>query len=309
MKILFTFPGQGPQFPEMLHRLPATALSQSYLTRANAALGQDVLTLDSAEALRATREVQLCLLISGVVWAEHLRAAGVQPDFVSGLSIGAFPAAVICGALEFETAVKLVALRGELMQQAYPQGFGLSAIVGLRQLELELLLDQVNSPMMPVFLANINAENQLVIAGSDEAMYQVCVLAAENGAQKTRKLAVSVPSHCVLLDKPAAKLADAFNSVTLKRPTCGYLSGSSARVYWQPEKIADDLAFNMARRVNWFDAMVAAYQREVRLAVEMPPGSILTGLTQRVMTEGLALSLSQTAISELSTLAQRLERR
>ncbi len=309
MKILFSFPGQGPQFPGMLHQLPATSLTTSLIEQASAAIGQDVLTLDSAEALRATREVQLCLLISGVIWAEHLRKAGVHPDFVSGLSIGAFPAAVICGALEFEQAVKLVALRGELMQEAYPQGFGLSAIVGLRQPQLEALLEKVHSPQMPVYLANINAEDQLVIAGSHEAMHQVCVLAEQQGAHKTHALAVSVPSHCELLDKPAAKLAEAISAVTFRRPFCGYLSGSSARVYWQQEKIADDLAFNMARRVNWFDAMVAAYQREVRLAVEMPPGSVLSGLTQRVMSEGIALSLSQTTIDEVYTMASRLEQR
>ncbi|KAB7894932.1 malonate decarboxylase subunit epsilon [Rouxiella sp. S1S-2] len=309
MKILFTFPGQGPQFPGMLHQLPKTPMTLDYLERASAALGQDVLTLDGAEALLSTRQVQLCLLVGGVIWAEHLRASGVLPDFVSGLSIGAFPAAVVCGALVFDDAVKLVALRGELMQQAYPQGFGLSAIVGLRQQQIEKLISQVNSPQMPVFLANINAEDQLVIAGSDEAMQKVRALAALQGAHKSHALAVSVPSHCSLLEKPAARLAEAISAVTFTRPDCGYLSGSSARVYWQPEKIADDLAFNMARRVNWFDAMVAAYQREVRLAVEMPPGSVLTGLTKRVMTEGVALSLSQSAVEEVNTLAQRLERR
>ena len=309
MKIIFTFPGQGPQVVGMLHQLPDTPLTRDFIQRASRALSEDVLLLDSAEALRATRAVQLCLLICGVIWAEHLRGDGVMPDFVSGLSIGAFPAAVIAGALDFEQAVQLVALRGELMQHAYPQGFGLSAIIGLRQQQLEILLQQVNSPQMPVFLANINAEDQMVIAGSDEAMQQVRERAAAMGAHKTHLLAVSVPSHCALLDKPAAELAAAFSRVTLQRPTCGYLSGSSARVYWQPQQIADDLAFNMARRVNWHDAMVAAYQREVRLAIEMPPGAVLTGLTKRVMAEGDALSLSQSSIVVAQTLSRRLARR
>lgn len=306
MNILFTFPGQGPQVPGMLHRLPENPLTQDLLTQASMALGSDILLLDTADALRSTRAVQLCLLIAGVVWAKQLEAEGVRPDFCSGLSIGAFPAAVMADALRFDDAVRLVALRGELMQQAYPQGYGLSAITGLSQEQVSALLLQVSSPQTPVYLANINAEDQMVIAGNDSAMQQVLNLAKVQGAQKTHRLAVSVPSHCALLDEPAAQLVKAFALVTLQRPSCGYLSGTTGRVYWQPEKIADDLAMNMARTVNWRDAMVSAYQRDVRLAIEMPPGSVLSGLTRRAMEQGEALSLCQSGVQVARTLARRL---
>jgi malonate decarboxylase epsilon subunit len=192
------------------------------------------------------------------------------------------------------------------MQQAYPQGFGLSAITGLRQMQVEDLVAQVNSAESPVYLANINAEDQLVIAGSDAAMAQVMQLAKAQGAQKTHQLAVSVPSHCALLDQPAAKLVEAFKQIHISRPISGYLSGTTGRVYWQPEKIADDLAMNMARTVNWRDAMVAAYQRDVRLAIEMPPGAVLSGLTRRAMEQGEALSLCQSGMQVARRLATRL---
>ncbi|PKE29790.1 malonate decarboxylase subunit epsilon [Rahnella sp. AA] len=306
MKILFTFPGQGPQVPQMLHNLPDNSLTHSLIEQASLALGEDVLLLDNADAFHSTGAVQLCLLIAGVVWAKQCKAEGIEADFCSGLSIGAFPAAVVAGALDFSDAVKLVALRGELMQQAYPQGFGLSAITGLRQAQIEALVAQVNSDELPVYLANINAEDQLVIAGSDAAMKQVMLLAKEQGAQKTHRLAVSVPSHCALLDEPAARLVEAFKQVKISRPVCGYLSGTTGRVYWQPEKIADDLAMNMARTVNWRDAMVAAYQRDVRLALEMPPGCVLTGLTKRAMDQGEALSVCQSGMHVAGRLATRL---
>jgi malonate decarboxylase epsilon subunit len=307
MKILFTFPGQGAQQAGMLHQLPAGALTTRYMSQACDCLQEDILALDSAAMLqRSTRAVQICLLITGVVSAAHLQQQGVVADITCGLSIGAFPAAVVAGALDFADAVKLVALRGELMQQAYPQGYGLAAIIGLRQAQLESLLRQVNRPALPVFLANINAEDQLVIAGSDEALAQVMMQAKSLGAQKTHRLAVAVPSHCALLDKPAAQLAAAMQQVKLQRPTCAYLSSSSARVYWQAEQIADDLAFNMARTVNWHDSITAAYQREVRLAVEMPPGSVLTGLTSRVMEQGVAVSLADAGQQTVSVLAHRL---
>ena len=115
-----------------------------------------------------------------------------------------------------------------------------------------------------VYLANLNAETQFVIAGRDEAMAEVAQLALRAGASKAQRLAVSVPSHCALLDKPAAELAKAFAGASLRRPWCAYLSGSTARVWWDPQRIADDLAMNMARPVHWQEAMVAADERDAR---------------------------------------------
>lgn len=308
MKVLFTFPGQGPQRPAMLHDLPDNALSRSLIEQANTALNEDVLALDSASALQRTRAVQLCLLIAGVAYARELQTAGVQADFVSGLSIGAFPAAVIAGALDFSDAARLVALRGELMEKAYPTGFGLSAIVGLNLNQLEPLIAEVNSADLPVYLANINAEEQFVIAGSEAAMQQVMGLAQAKGAHKTQRLAVSVPSHCALLLEPAHQLAQAMQNVVLQRPNIAYLSGSTGRVLWQPERIADDLAFNMSRTVRWHEAMVAAYEREVRLAIEMPPGAVLTGLTRKVMEQGEALSRCQLGLKSVTDIVARYQK-
>lgn len=308
MKVLFTFPGQGPQRPAMLHDLPDNALSRSLIEQANTALNEDVLALDSASAQQRTRAVQLCLLIAGVAYARELQTAGVQADFVSGLSIGAFPAAVIAGALDFSDAVRLVALRGELMENAYPTGFGLSAVVGLNLNQLEPLIAEVNSPDLPVYLANINAEEQFVIAGSEAAMQQVMTLARAKGAHKTQRLAVSVPSHCALLLEPAHQLAQAMQNVVLQRPNIAYLSGSTGRVLWQTERIADDLAFNMSRTVRWHEAMVAAYEREVRLAIEMPPGAVLTGLTRKVMEQGEALSRCQLGLKSVTDIVARYQK-
>ncbi|SUB14628.1 Malonyl CoA-acyl carrier protein transacylase [Pantoea agglomerans] len=157
MKILFTFPGQGTQRAGMLQHLPD---GDALLNSVRAVLGDETDQLDSADALRHTRAVQLSLLICGVAWARELIRRGVKPDIVSGLSIGAFPAAVISGALDFSDALRLVALRGDLMEQAYPEGYGLTAITGLTLSRLEKLLPGSNT-----YIANLNAETQIVIAG------------------------------------------------------------------------------------------------------------------------------------------------
>lgn len=109
-----------------------------------------------------------------------------------------------------------------------------------------------------------------------------------------RRLAVSVPSHCRLLDGPAAELAAAFASVTVRRPRITYLSGSSARPIFDPQRLRDDLAGNMARVVDWRATLRNAYERGVRLHLEMPPGSVLSGLARPVFEQGRCLALEMT---------------
>lgn len=298
MKILFTFPGQGTQHPGMLQNLPGTELAQ-----AREVLGaSEVDALDSPAALQHTRAVQLALLIAGVAWARELERRGVAPDIVSGLSIGAYPAAVISGALDFSDALTLVALRGDLMEQAYPHGYGLTAIMGLTLSQVETLMAGTGT-----YIANLNAETQIVIAGADDGMAEVAARALAKGASKARRLTVSVPSHCELLAEPAQKLVEAFSRVTLSRPRCAYLSGSTGRVLWQPEKIADDLAMNMARTVRWQEAVIAANEREARLAIEMPPGGVLTCLTRQAAWEGESVSLERSGIDVAVHLARRVK--
>ena len=297
MSSLLVFPGQGAQRAGMLQALPAHVLEE-----ASDALGEDVSQLDSVQALANTRAVQLCLLITGVAHARQLQRT---PDYVAGLSIGAYPAAVIAGALEFADAVKLVSLRGELMQNAYPQGFGMTAILGPQLSTVETLLAEIHSPQTPVYLANINADNQTVIAGSDEAMQRVAQRIKGNGVAK--RLAVSVPSHCVLLNEPAEALAQAF--VTLKAPRITYLSSTRARPIHNPEQLRDDLAFNMCRIVDWRGTVQSAYERGVRLQIELPPGAVLTGLSRRVFEQGSVIAYEGARLDTLQALLQEEERR
>ena len=297
MSSLLVFPGQGAQRAGMLQALPAQVLEE-----ASDALGEDVSQLDSAQALANTRAVQLCLLITGVAHARQLQHT---PDYVAGLSIGAYPAAVIAGALEFADAVKLVSLRGELMQNAYPQGFGMTAIIGPQLSTVETLLAEIHSAQTPVYLANINADNQTVIAGSDEAMQRVAQRIKGNGVAK--RLAVSVPSHCVLLNEPAEALAQAF--VTLKTPRITYLSSTRARPIHNPEQLRDDLAFNMCRIVDWRGTVQSAYERGVRLQIELPPGAVLTGLSRRVFEQGSVIAYEGARLDTLQALLQEEERR
>jgi malonate decarboxylase epsilon subunit len=290
MSVLFTFPGQGAQKPGMLHALPDHPEAARTLAEASAALGREVLALDAEAALRSTVAVQLCLLVAGVAMARVLAAHEASPGMVAGLSIGAWPAAVTAGVLSFEDAVRLVELRGRLMEDAYPTGYGMLALGGLTRQQLEPLVAQVHGAAKPVYLANLNGPRQIVIAGQDAAMEEVAGLALTHGAQRAERLAVAVPSHCELLDAQARTLACAMDQVALARPRIAYVSSSLARVLFDGRRIGADLAANMARPVLWADTVRHAWERGARLAVEMPSGSVLTRLTAPEFPDGVALS-------------------
>lgn len=305
MSVLFTFPGQGAQQPGMLHRLPHHPETLRTLAQTADVLGADPLLLDSAAALESTVAVQLCLLVAGVTMARVLGAHGAVPDMVAGLSIGAYPAAVTAGVLDYADAVTLVALRGRLMQQAYPAGYGMTAIGGLDAPTLEALLAQVHSAATPVYLANLNGARQLVIAGAGAALDAVAALALNAGATRAERLSVAVPSHCPLFSAQAAQLQAAFAEVALRRPHIAYISGSSARALFDAQRIGDDLAGNMARQVRWFDASRHAWERGARLAVEMPPGAVLTKLAGEVFEAGQAVSCEVSRFDNLLALIAR----
>lgn len=299
MSVLFTFPGQGAQKPGMLHALPGHPESTRTLDQASAALGRDVMLLDSEAALRSTVAVQLCLLVAGVATARVLAAHQAYPRMVAGLSIGAWPAAVTAGVLAFSDAVRLVELRARLMEDAYPSGYGMTAIGGLTRQQLEPLVLRVHAGGAPVYLANLNAPRQIVIAGSEAAMEAVAALALAAGAQRAERLAVAVPSHCELFDEQARRLTCALDQVELARPRIDYISSSAARALFDGRRIGADLAANMARPVLWADTVRHAWERGARLALEMPSGAVLTRLTAPEFTDGVALSADGARLDSL----------
>lgn len=289
MSILFMFPGQGSQSAGMLHALPRDPAVTQTLDEAGEALDADPLTLDTEQALGSTVATQLCLTIAGVAVARALIRQGAAPDMVAGLSIGEWPAAVVAGVLDFGDALRLVRLRGQLMQDAYPYGYGMAAIVGLTEPEVGTIVEQVRTAATPAYVANLNAERQIVVAGSDAALGRVMALAQARGASCATRLSMAVPSHCPLLEAQARELAAAAQRTARHAPRLVYLSSSRARALLRADLIVPDLAWNMARPVLWHDTLRHAFERGARLAVEVPGGGALTRLAQSVFMQGMAL--------------------
>ena len=293
MSTMWVYPGQGAQKVNMLHDLPEHPLVRHYLERASVALQRDVLTLDQPEALRSTEAVQLCLYLAGYISSSILLDEQVQPEYVAGLSIGAWTAAAVAGVYSFEQGLQLVSLRGRLMQEAYPSGYGMTAIMNADKSQVTRWVAEVYQQIGKVYLANINAANQIVISGSEQAMQQVVDIAKNQGAT-AKKLNVSVPSHCELLDEQAEQLVQAMEKIPLNSAKFKYLSGTSARLIHASEQIKHDLIFNMCRTIDWESTVQAAWERGVRLQIEVLPGSVLTGLARKVFKEGSVLSFQTT---------------
>jgi malonate decarboxylase epsilon subunit len=305
MNVAFLFPGQGSQVPGMLHALPDHPSIARTLDEASEALGENVLELDSPEALRSTVSVQLALLASGVSVACALIGEGVEPEAVAGMSAGAYAAAVTAGVLNLADGVRLIKQRAERMVELYPKGYGLAAIVGLTEKQVSALVEEAYTAQNPVYVGNINAPRQIVIAGSNEGMNKVLEAARKSGARKAVRLDVSEPSHCPLLQPVADTLTKSLHALHLHEPKLIYVGNVTGRALRTEEAISEDLAINIAHGVRWYDATTVLAELGCRLFLEMPPGHVLTELGREAFSGVRTLAVGETLFTHALLVAAK----
>jgi len=268
-------------------------------------LGLDVRTLDTSSALASTIAVQLSMLIAGVAVTRALLQEGVRADAVAGLSVGAFAAAVACGALAFADALPLVKLRGECMERAYPHGYGMAAIMGLDERQVAAIVEQVGGASARIHIANVSARTQIVVSGADAALDTALELARQAGARQVARMDVKVPSHSSLLDRVAHQLAAALRPIHLNVPALPYVSNRRARIVQNAQGVREDLIHNVANTVRWYDSVTALYELGVRLFIEPPPGQVLSRLAQQAFPEARAVPVEGAQLATIVLLARR----
>lgn len=289
----------------MLHQLPDHPAVHQTLEEVSTELGYDVRTLDSPEALRSTVPVQLALLTAGVATARVLETEGVVPEAVAGLSVGAFGAAVHAQVLTLADGVLLVKQRAELMEQHSPEGYGLTAIMGLNEDQVTALIMEANSPGDPVYLGNVNSADQIVISGSMTGMQKVSNAAMQAGARKVERLDVAVLSHSPLLQPVAHTLAQTLQNIRLHSPRMLYIGNVNARALRNPEDIAADLANNIAHGVGWYESMIVLQELGCSLFIEAPPGHVLTKLAKQSVPDAKSIALAEVSLSYAVQQARR----
>jgi malonate decarboxylase epsilon subunit len=282
----------------MLHALPDHPAITRTLDEVSENLGQNVRQLDSTAALQSTVSVQLALLASGVAVARALVADGVKPEAAAGMSVGAFAAAVVAGVLNLSDGVRLVKQRAEMMVELYPKGYGLSAIVGLNEEQVSILVQEIHSVQTPVYVANINAPRQIVIAGSDDGMNKVLEAARKGGAYKAVRLDVSEPSHCPLLEPVADALKKSLQAMRLQQPKMVYVGNVTGRALRSAEAISEDFASNIAHGVRWYDATTVLEELGFRMFLEMPPGHVLSHLAGEAFPDVETVAVGEVSLKD-----------
>ncbi|PSU80954.1 ACP S-malonyltransferase [Photobacterium phosphoreum] len=286
-KFAIVFPGQGSQTVGMLADLAEQfdVVKQTF-AEASDALGYDLWALvqdGPVEDLNQTQRTQPALLTASVaIWRVWQQQGGAQPVVLAGHSLGEYSALVCAGVIDFQSAVKLVELRGKLMQEAVPAGIGaMSAIIGLDNDAIatacaQAAEDQVCSPV------NFNSPGQVVIAGNKEAVERANVLCKEAGAKRALPLPVSVPSHCALMKPAADKLAIALEGLAFNAPTIPVINNVDVATEIDPVAIKLALVKQLYNPVRWTETVERMASEGVEELLEMGPGKVLTGLTKRI---------------------------
>lgn len=297
----FVFPGQGSQTVGMLADIAREFPEvEKTFSEASSVLGYDLWKLvqtGPAEELDKTTRTQPALLTAAyAVWRIIQSKKNLTPAFLAGHSLGEYTALVCAQAISFTDAVKLVAARGQYMQEAVPVGQGaLAAIVGLDDAAVQTLCDntiQGNEVLTPV---NFNSPGQVVIGGSIQAVERAIGLAKEAGARMAKLLPVSVPSHCVLMKPAAERLAELLKTITIQMPVFPVLNNVDVTIYRSPESIRDGLTRQLYLPVRWVEIIKSFAQAGITQIVECGPGKVLTGLNKRIVTETQLMSTSDLA--------------
>lgn len=303
----FVFPGQGSQTLGMLADLATQyPIVEATFSEASSVLGYDLWQLvqqGPAEELNKTWQTQPALLAASVaifrVWQQQ---GGKAPAIMAGHSLGEYSALVCAGVLAFQAAIRLVELRGKLMQEAVPEGTGaMSAIIGLDNAAIakaceESAQGQVVSPV------NFNSPGQVVIAGNKEAVERAGAACKAAGAKRALPLPVSVPSHCALMKPAADKLAIALQEITFSAPQVPVVNNVDVRTETDPEALRSALVRQLYSPVRWTESVEFMAAQGVTLLLEVGPGKVLTGLTKRIVD-----TLTAAAVNDAASLTAALE--
>ncbi|HLT58774.1 MAG TPA: ACP S-malonyltransferase [Limnochordales bacterium] len=287
-RVAFVFPGQGSQAVGMGRELyEAFPVARDVFHQADEALDFPLSRLcfeGPEEELRLTYNTQPALLTVSVAALRVLAEHGIVPDLAAGHSLGEYSALVAAGALDFAEAVRLVRLRGQLMNEAVPAGTGtMGAIIGLEAPAVEELCRRVQAGVVEP--ATYNSPGQIVVAGEVAAVQECLELAREAGARRVQLLNVSGPFHCRLLEPAGRRLAEALASVDIRDPEIPVIANVSAEPVTTADAVRTALIEQVSRPVLWEQTVRRLAAMGAGWMVEVGAGRVLCGLAKRIAPE------------------------
>ena len=282
MKTAYVFPGQGSQFSgmgkDLYESLPD---ARTLFDKADEILGfkiSEIMFQGTDEQLKETKVTQPAVFLHSVISAFCL--PDFKPDMVAGHSLGEFSALAAAGAIEFEDALRLVAIRAREMQLCCDKVPGtMAAIIGLEDKVVEDICQQTEGIVIP---ANYNSDGQVVISGEKAAVEAACAKFLEAGAKRALPLSVSGAFHSPLMEPARAALGEAIAATAFMEPACPVYQNVTALPHTDPEQIKDNLLKQLTSPVRWSQSVRNMRIDGAEEFIELGPGTVLTGLIKRI---------------------------
>ena len=235
------------------------------------------------DKLNITEYTQICMLTTEAAIYTALQAAGIGCDVTAGLSLGEYGALIASGAMTMRDAFAVVRKRGIYMEQAYPVGGGMSAILGLDAEKIAAICEETAAKTNKVVsIANYNCPGQIVITGAADAVGEAGDACKEAGAKRVVPLKVSGPFHSALLAEAGKKLGEALEDVTIQPITIPYLTNVTADYVKDPADVKDYLVRQVSSSVRWQQSVETMLREGVDTFVEIGPGKTLTGFLRKI---------------------------
>ena len=281
-KIAFVFPGQGAQYTGMAHdfyeRFP---VSREVFEKASRASGLDVAALcfEENENLNITEYTQIAMLTAEIAILRAVEESGIHSQVNAGLSLGEYAALAASGVMKEEDAFAIVRKRGILMQEAYPTGGAMSAVLGTDAQVIEKICEETDGI---VSVANYNCPGQIVITGEEKAVAEASEALKAAGARQVIPLNVSGPFHCELLREAGEKLGEDLAEVEIQPFTIPYVTNVTAQYVTEPEQVKELLVKQVSSSVRWQQCVEQMIRDGVDTFIEIGPGRTLTGFLKKI---------------------------
>lgn len=281
-KIAFVFPGQGAQYTGMAKDFyEKYAVSREVFESASKASGLDVkaLCFEENDRLNITEYTQIAMLTAEIAILRAVEEAGIRSQVNAGLSLGEYGALVASGVMKEEDAFTVVRKRGIFMQEAYPTGGAMSAVLGT---DAELIEKICNETQGIVSIANYNCPGQIVITGKTAAVEKAAESLKAAGAKRAVLLNVSGPFHSKMLESAGEELAKEMEKRNFEPLAIPYVTNVTAKYVTDIKETKALLAKQISSPVRWEESVRTMIEDGVDTFVEIGPGKTLAGFMRRI---------------------------